>query len=145
MRNVVRVRQFGDKLNVRIQRDRHSDVRQKLIREIEKLDIVHARVGRTNVANVFIEPEPFSAALLAEHQDRTKLVFPARASPRASAVFARNWYFQVAAKGHAEPMMIRINQVEFSSDVDVTRTVRRFARPKHRVARAVKALKIQFT
>src|SRR5438132_12707126 len=91
----VRVHDLGDEFDVLVKGDRHAGVRQKLVGQVEYLDIVLARVGGVDVTDVFIEPESLSTALLAEYQHWPKLVLTARAAFRAGLIAARYRYFQV--------------------------------------------------
>src|SRR6185369_1696057 len=139
------MQQLGDELGVLVDCNRHADVQQEFVRQIENLDILFARVSCVNVPDVLVESESLSATLLAEHQDRPKLILATRASARSRRIAGRDGNFQIAAQRYAEPVMIWIYQAELCANVGITRSVRGFAGSKHRVARRVKALEIKLT
>src|SRR5713226_6275249 len=134
----VRVHDLGDKLGVLVKRDRHAGVCQKLVGQVEYLDTVLARVSGVDVADVFIEPESLSTALLAEYQHRSEFVLAARAPFRARLITARYRYFQVTGERHAEPVMVRIDKVQLCSDENVASPARGVSGGEHSVARAIK-------
>ena len=123
MRDETRMRYLGKKLDVRVQRYRHPGVQQELVGQIKDLDVALARIGSADVSDVLIKPESLSAALLAEHQDWSKLIFTARASSRTRAVTARDRYLQIAAQRHAEPVRVRIDEVELGADCHIARAI----------------------
>src|SRR5262252_1193317 len=108
---------------MRVEGNRNSTVQQKLVWEVKYLDIVDARVCCLYVSDVLISAESLATAFLSEHQDRTKLIFAACAASRPGAVLAGNWNLQITADRHAEPMVVRIDEVELGAEVNITRAV----------------------
>ena len=113
--DVLRVKQFRYELSVLVYPQRHPDVREKLVGEVQDLDAAFTRVCSVNVSDILIESEALSTALLSQHQDWSKLEFAACASARARRIGGRDRYLQIATERHAEPMVIWIYQAELCS------------------------------